>query len=77
VTHIRFTTAPDVYDGFGTETLEVLPFKNQHGRTPYRKVEIPDQSLEWQTERYASGMYPRLDEKAFDEWKAYGLIVPT
>jgi hypothetical protein len=77
VTHIRFTTAPEPYDGFDTETLEVLPFKNRQGSTPYRKVAIQDVHLEWQTERYASGMYPRLDEKAFDEWKAYGLIVPT
>lgn len=58
MSHIRYTTAPDAYDGFGTVTLETLPLKNQHSDNPYRKVEIQDEALDWQTSRYASGMYP-------------------
>jgi hypothetical protein len=74
---IRYTTAPDAYDGFGTVTLEILPYRNSSGRTPYRKVEIPveAQRNSWQVDRYHSGLYPALDEETFQDWMQHGLIV--
>ncbi len=76
LTHIRYTTAPEAYDGFGTVTLELLPTLHNRGSDkPFRKVEIQDEALGWQIARYESGMYPRLDEATFQDWLAHHLIV--
>jgi hypothetical protein len=38
-------------------------------------VAIRSHALDWQTERYQSGLYPVLDEQTFTEWRTSGLIV--
>jgi hypothetical protein len=50
------TTAPVDYDGFGTFTI--------HAHSPQRWVLIEQEHVTWQTQRYASGLYPH---KIFDE----------
>jgi hypothetical protein len=71
----RVTNAPEPYDGFGTRTIEVLPLVPARGRPPYRRVAIRSDALNWQTQRYQSGLYPVLDEQTFAEWGTGGLIV--
>lgn len=61
---VRITNAPPNYDGFGTvcaQTLNVI-----ERRLPYRRVMIDPCHLEWQIQRYQSGMYPAFDEQ---EWQ--------
>jgi hypothetical protein len=72
---ILYTTAGPEYDGFGTQTLEVLAYRNKHSDRPYRRVEITAEAYSWQTSRYASGMYPALPQSTFDDWLEHGLIV--
>jgi hypothetical protein len=72
---IRVTNAPESYDGFGTCTIEVLPLVPAQGRPPYRRVAIRADALNWQTQRYQSGLYPALDKQTFAEWRTAGLIV--
>jgi hypothetical protein len=72
---VRVTNAPEPYDGFGTHTIEILPLVPAQGRPPYRRVAIRSDSLDWQTMRYRSGLYPVLDEQIFAEWRTYGLVV--
>ena len=75
---VRVTNAPEPYDGFGTHTIEVLPLVPAQGRPPYRRVAIRSDALDWQTQRYQSGLYPVLDERTFAEWRTGGLVVaPT
>ncbi len=50
-----YTDAPEVYDGFGTQTVENLA-GCLRGR-PVRKVATPIEYAEWQRNRYASGGY--------------------
>lgn len=49
-----YTDAPEDYDGFGTETVKVIG-KTRRGMV--RMVETPQEHVEWQRLRYASGMY--------------------
>jgi hypothetical protein len=72
---VRVTNAPEPYDGFGTRTIEVLPVVPAQGRQPYRRVAIRSDALDWQTQRYQSGIYPVLDERTFAEWRTGGLVV--
>jgi len=72
---VRVTNAPEPYDGFGTRTIEVLPLVPARGRPPYRRVAIRSDALNWQTQRYQSGLYPVLDEQTFAEWRTGGLVV--
>lgn len=67
----RITSAPVAYDGFGTETLKLLPWQSQRGRSQYRLVVIQDEVAEWQISRYHSGMYPAFTEEQFQE---FGLV---
>jgi hypothetical protein len=53
---IRYTTAPEVYDGFGTRTLDPDAGTTDSGRT-LRRVAIEDRHLEWQDGRYGSGLH--------------------
>ena len=48
--HLYETTAPSTYDGFGTRTLY-----GDDGETRY--VLVVAEHREWQTMRYASGLY--------------------
>ncbi len=74
---VRVTNAPEPYDGFGTDTIEVLPLVPAQGRPPYRRVAIRSDALDWQTLRYQSGLYPVLDEQTFAEWRSHGLVVAS
>ena len=72
------TSAPEAYDGFGTETVEWLPYVSRPGQSNrYRVVRVLPEHRDWQVGRYASGLYPRIDRAAFDEWVALGLVVPA
>ena len=72
---VRVTNAPEPYDGFGTDTIEVLQLVPAQGRPPYRREAIRSDALDWQTLRYRSGLYPVLDEQTFAEWRSHGLVV--
>lgn len=60
---IRFTDAPEAYDGFGTQTIDVGYGKTFRGAI--RKVEIHPEHLEWQVNRYQSGMHFAYTEEEF------------
>lgn len=49
-----YTTAGEEYDGFGTETEEVLG--DWHGKT-LRYVSTPNEHVNWQMNRNYSGNY--------------------
>ena len=70
---ITYTDAPEAYDGFGTVTLAVA------GRTekrPVRKVDTPEQHVEWQRMRYGSGMNLYATEERWAEIKDAVLVDP-
>jgi hypothetical protein len=58
-----WTDAPDAYDGFGTQTVEVVAgwFRGGMGWVPVRKVRSPARHVKWQRMRYASGSYLSAD----------------
>lgn len=62
---IFYTLAPNSYDGFGTETLEMTGFYDLRERE-VRKVKILDKSNNWQTMRYNSGMFGVFDQNEFN-----------
>lgn len=70
--HIRVTDAPESYDGFGTRTIETLPFIGKF-RSPFRRVSIPEAAKhgDWQEARYGSGLYESLSAQQFDELREY------
>ena len=49
-----YTTAPQVYDGFGTYTVAVVGTARN---LPIREVRTPEQHAEWQRSRYSSGLF--------------------
>ncbi len=51
-TEIRYTSAPEAYDGFGTSTVEWLATTDNNRKT-YRIVAIPESAFLWQTARYS------------------------
>ncbi len=64
---IRYTDAPESYDGFGTRTIQTLRAKRQDGReSSLRVVQIDDEYDDWQRGRYASGLYQSLDTRGFE-----------
>lgn len=65
---VVYTTAPAVYDGFGTTTLVEVAGTDRHGRT-IRKVGIRPEHFEWQTQRYGSGMHPAVEESEIEKFK--------
>lgn len=61
------TSAPEAYDGFGTQTEERwelvdLSRAGTPTRVTYRLVRILDQHRDWQIQRYGSGLYQVFDE---------------
>lgn len=64
--NIMVTSAPESYDGFGTFTIARGGADYAGNRTPLRLVAIQDESLSWQSGRYASGLHSpvRYDEDA-------------
>jgi hypothetical protein len=71
---IRYTTASERYDGFGTETVEVTKFVDNRGRE-FRKVSILPENYDWQTLRYGSGLHVAYDEEQFNLERADGYYV--
>lgn len=60
---LYLTDAPEVYDGFATSTVIMLPYRSAMGRL--RVARIKDEYTHWQTTRYASGLHFGLEiEKA-------------
>ena len=68
---IRYTTAPEAYDGFGTRTARVA---GDDGGKPIRMVLIESDALQWQDTRYASGMHCCWTQEMFDRACASGLV---
>lgn len=54
-----FTDAPEAYDGFGTRTLDIVGMRRGNF---FREVAIPAEHVDWQTSRYASGLYVAMTE---------------
>lgn len=78
---LRLTDAPEVYDGFGTRTIETVGTSNRIGATgnPVRLVSIDPAHDEWQTTRYDSGTYMYTSQRvkigmmlAFNDWTIDG-----
>jgi hypothetical protein len=71
---VRWTTAPSVYDSFGTIELEVHP-DAWYGKT-LRKVLIDPNHVGWHELRYGSGLHactpddPRIEEARYREQRA-------
>jgi hypothetical protein len=57
---ICHTSAPDVYDGFGTTTEAVVGGDLRNGQ-PVRRVRIKAEHLDWQLSRYGSGLQRYTD----------------
>jgi hypothetical protein len=69
--HLRRTSAPKAYDGFGTLTIyeyEGSPLLKADG---YRLVLIRSEHLGWQTSRYSSGMFAA---ELPEQWQ-YGEVI--
>lgn len=69
---IRYTTAPEDYDGFGTKTIVGnVAHLVQRGEIVQdrvvREISIEPQNLSWQTMRYSSGSYVCLTREKFRE----------
>ena len=56
---VVWTTAPEAYDGFGTQTLEECG--TIYGK-PLRRVVIEPSNYVYQTSRYGSGLHPSWEE---------------
>ncbi len=61
-TIVRFTTAPEDYDGFGTVSEGV---RGIVCGKPVRRVRIRPGALQWQESRYASGMHASVTAEEF------------
>jgi hypothetical protein len=60
----RYTTAPESYDGFGTVTVEVV---GSFLEKPVRRVAIDPAHVQWQHDRYFSGIYTCWTEEQYIE----------
>jgi hypothetical protein len=60
-----WTTAPVDYDGFGTMTIDGNV--GMHCDKPLRKVTTPRRHVQWQRDRYGSGLHAALDEAGWGE----------
>jgi len=70
------TTAPESLDGFGTQTVEQLPYRSRTKGTQYRLVVVRADAAEWQRARYRSGQHTTLPRTEFDAWVDLGLVEP-
>ncbi len=68
---IRYTTAPESYDGFGTRTLAVM---GKVYENTIRRVEIKLQHLDWQECRYASGLHYSNTEDEYQRLVKCGIF---
>lgn len=60
-----YTDAPAAYDGFGTTPIKLIR-QTRQGRD-LRQVLILKTHLDWQANRYRSGLYVCLDQAKFNE----------
>lgn len=67
------TDAPEAYDGFGTETLEWLPYESW-GHRQVRRVAVQDEAKEWQNGRYRSGLFLRIRPDEAEEFIKLGIM---
>lgn len=66
-----YTTAEEIYDGFGTQTIRKVG-KTKRNQI-VRMVETPPQHVEWQRARYASGLHLAIDQHQWEDLVACGL----
>lgn len=69
---IRYTTAPECYDGFGTRTL--IPAAGEDRGLRVRKVHVWQESLMWQSDRYASGLHCCYGPEQWAELASRGIV---
>ena len=69
------TSAPEVYDGFGTATVAVLGV-DTFSKHPVRAVSVDTQHYGWQVTRYQSGNHRHTDARVnvatylkFGDWR--------
>lgn len=65
---LTYTTAPEAYDGFGTQTVKPSVATDKNGQT-VRLVSTPAEHADWQRGRYASGCHMACDEASFDKFR--------
>ena len=65
---VYLTDAPVDYDGFGTTTVQLLPYKPVRKQGRIRKVAIQPISYDWQCNRYRSGLHLCVPEAEMDQW---------
>ena len=68
------TSAPEALDGFGTRTVEHLPYRSRAKRAQYRLVAIRADVVDWQAARYSSGQHTALPPGEFETWVELGLV---
>ena len=71
-----YTTAPENYD-YGYCESEVTPYvfiRSDKQEFPIRKVEIPDESVDYQVGRYLSGLHMAVGEKSLQTELDYGYV---
>lgn len=71
----RFTTAPEDYDGFCTETVQQVG-ETKRGK-PIRLVRIDGNALDWQSNRYFSGLHGCWNFKEWTEMVEFKLATPA
>lgn len=72
-----YTTAPETYDGFGTQTVDPAAGRLKGG-TEVRRVETPAVHADWQRNRYFSGaIYLVASEDEWAEHVRLGLATTT
>lgn len=71
-----YTTAPQAYDyGYVERDTEPVGFMVLFkGEAPIFRVRMPQERVGYQTGRYASGLYPTLDDADLTEQAGVGLV---
>lgn len=64
---LRYTTAPEVYDGFGSNTVQTDAGEDHRGM-PVRLVSIEAKHLDWQETRYGSGLHGSANPEEAARW---------
>ena len=68
------TSAPATLDGFGTRTVEHLPYRSRAKLVQFRLVAVRADVIDWQAARYSSGHHTALPPGEFDTWVELGLV---
>jgi hypothetical protein len=64
---LLYTTAPGEYDGFGTQTLDADTGRDNRGMV-VRLVSVKPEHLDWQQQRYASGLHGYATPEDAKRW---------